>query len=111
MPWVVVCTYCSFHQFPLSLMAMISKLKPRIQFYGNGSTGGAAWMMFRVIFGLIAAALLWNAATPALAARGDIPDIRDNLFGTKTDWCGAPRIPCSAWKSTGVPSMARSQRR
>ena len=62
---------------------MISYSKPRIRYFGSGSAGRAAWMMP----GLIAAALLWNAATPApaLAARGDIPDIRENLFGNQNE--------------------------
>ena len=60
---------------------MFSYSKPRIRYFGSGSVGRAAWVMP----GLIAAALLWNAATPALAARGDIPDIRENLFGNQNE--------------------------
>jgi len=37
-----------------------------------------------VLPGIVAAVLLWTAA-PALAARGDIPDVRENLFGNQNE--------------------------
>ncbi|MBT4721905.1 MAG: hypothetical protein HOB86_21035, partial [Rhodospirillaceae bacterium] len=37
-----------------------------------------------VLPGIFAAVLLWTAA-PALAARGDIPDVRENLFGNQNE--------------------------
>jgi hypothetical protein len=80
---VVVCTYCSSREIRLSLVAMIRHWKPRTQIFEGGSAGRAA----KVMSGLLAAALVWSLAAPApvLAARGDIPDIRENLFGNQDE--------------------------